>query len=90
MHTRRHASRVSLDAGHPEHLSRTSRLGAVGDTTGAGGFALFPKAEGKPVEAFGEILKDAVEARPNALQLLSFLHTLDSCAGALPGLAGFK
>lgn len=36
MHSRLHASRVSLDARHPKHLPWTSHLGAVGDTTGAG------------------------------------------------------
>ena len=57
LHTRGHASRVSFDAGHPDHLSRTSHLGALRATTGAGSLALLPKAERKRVEACGEFLK---------------------------------
>ena len=41
MHTLHHAARVSLDAGHPEHVSRTSSLGTVGDTAGAGGLLYY-------------------------------------------------
>ena len=48
---------VALDAQHPEHLSRPHCLGAVGDSLGARGLAVFPTAAGGAVEACGEFLK---------------------------------
>jgi len=40
-----------------ENLSRTPRLGAVGDTTCTSGFPLFVKAAGDPLETRREIFE---------------------------------
>jgi len=57
VHPRHHAARLSLDAGHPEHLSRTPHLGTIGDATCARRIAQFIEAAGDGLETCGELLK---------------------------------